>query len=127
MADERRPHTAGILRERLERYAAIDRDTRSAQLFDQKSLVVVLREAEQKRERTQARAHIRECEAGDICAVLAQVNAVNANSAGDDIIGKAKLLIEFQRSRVNAKCARRLTRRIIAVDDAACDSMSRQP
>ncbi len=94
---------------------------------DQQALVVVLGEAEHERVRAEALADVTERDDGHLARPVAEVEAIEPEAAGDDVVGDAELAVELEGAGLDGHRAGRLARAGVSVDQAERTPRPRQP
>ena len=90
--------------------ATLHFDARALEMLDEKSLVLVLRKDECKRERTESLADVSEGDPGPVHATRPEVDGDEFQAAFDHLVRNPHLSVELQRARVNRKRPRRRPR-----------------
>ena len=90
---QNRSHARVVPRQIGERDIPLDRNVGGAQLFDQKPLVIVLREHQDEGIGAEARAHIAEVGAGALASALAHADGPHLHALCHSVVAKPELSI----------------------------------
>jgi hypothetical protein len=89
--------------------------------------MLVLRESERRRKRTEAPAHLLDWNGHGLRAVHPQIERCDLLAALDDRLGEPQLLVELKSARLHRQSARCVANLCRFIDKAHLDAQMREP